>query len=580
MGQSLRHAGVGDEGVREPALAGGRQGLGNPLQPNERCIRIRGQRESRRHDREHVGQDLSQPCGGIHQPVEHGVGGARLAESQPRQQLLGGRTIDAGPGDRRPGEGLEQGPVEQSLVQPPDERGLPTVLGLQLVGSIQVERASQPGQRRPVPGELVGLEVTDHLEAVLHPSKESIRAGQGLRVVLGDVAFGRQDGEGAERVRLAQSRIAAAVHDLEELHRELDVADPAPPPLDLDPGLAPGSHVLLQADLHPAHLLDGMRGELLAVHEGGDQVHEGPPHAEIARNGPGLDQRLPFPCQRLRRVVLAHRGEGASQRAASATRPERGIDAERDALGRRRGQEADDLGGRSLCPAVSLGSATFGHEQHVDVGGVVQLGPSELAQPDDGESPCAHAPARVRETSVGDGGDLLDDLLHRGAGEVARGDAHHGPAPEHAQAVGEPQPSDVGGKLGVELVGASHPDVLEQRGLLGMRDQEVRGGDGEPHQAGGDGQHVLPCQHMAGPWVLPHPRDGQPCELGIGGFGQRSAHDLRGQHGCPSLIGARTATGTAGRPASPPRRRGIRLRQRRSPTHPAARRSGRGTPAR
>src|SRR5439155_23629990 len=57
-----------------------------------------------------------------------------------------------------------------------------------------------------------------------------------------------------------------------------------------------------------------------------------------------------------------------------------------------------------------------------------------------------------------------------------------------------------------------------------------------------------------------------PCELGIGGFGQRSAHDLRGQHGCPSLIGARTATGTAGRPASPPRRRGIRLRQRRSPT--------------
>ncbi len=244
----------------------------------------------------------------------------------------------------------------------------------------------------------MGLEVADHLQAMLQPSKEPIRAGQGLGVVLGHVPLSGQDCERAEGVRLPEPFVATAVDDLEELDGELHVADPAPPTLDLGSRLAPGSYVLLQADLHPADLLDGLRGKLLAIDERGDHLHEGLPQLEVAGHRPGLAQGLPFPGHRLRLVVRTHRGKGASERPSPAPGAKRRIDPERDALGRHLGEQADDLRGLSLGPVAPLRlsscPASLGHEEHVDVRGVIELGPSELAQTDHRKSFRDNAPAR------------------------------------------------------------------------------------------------------------------------------------------------------------------------------------------
>ena len=64
------------------------------------------------------------------------------------------------------------------------------------------------------------------------------------------------------------------------------------------------------------------------------------------------------------------------------------------------------------------------HEEHVDVGGVVELSAAELPEGDDGDA----APGRLdRSLDAGfrDVGDLRDDVLERRAGQIARGDAEH-----------------------------------------------------------------------------------------------------------------------------------------------------------
>ena len=53
-----------------------------------------------------------------------------------------------------------------------------------------------------------------------------------------DVALGGERRQRAERVRLAQALVAPPVHDLQELHGELDVADAAAAALDLGELLA------------------------------------------------------------------------------------------------------------------------------------------------------------------------------------------------------------------------------------------------------------------------------------------------------------------------------------------------------
>src|SRR4029450_927927 len=151
-------------------------------------------------------------------------------------------------------------------------------------------------------------------------------------------------GERAERVRFAEALVATAVHELEELHRELHVANPSTAALDLYTLLAGCAHVLLEPNLGLADLLERVGIEFVREDERGDGVEEGAAEAGVAGQRPRLDQRLLLPGRGLLRVVLLHRGERARQRSAPAAGAERRVHPERDPLaGWLREQRADAM---------------------------------------------------------------------------------------------------------------------------------------------------------------------------------------------------------------------------------------------
>ena len=78
---------------------------------------------------------------------------------------------------------------------------------------------------------VVCLQVPHDLQTVLHTPQEPVGVGQDLGVRVGHVSLQRQRSESSERVGGAQLDITAPVHDLQQLHRELDVADAALPRL-------------------------------------------------------------------------------------------------------------------------------------------------------------------------------------------------------------------------------------------------------------------------------------------------------------------------------------------------------------
>ena len=86
----------------------------------------------------------------------------------------------------------------------------------------------------------VGLLLLDELDPVLDRAQEAVGVGQGHGVVVVDVAGRAQARQRAERGAVADLGVVAAVDELQELHRELHVADPAGGPLELAPGRGPG----------------------------------------------------------------------------------------------------------------------------------------------------------------------------------------------------------------------------------------------------------------------------------------------------------------------------------------------------
>ena len=117
----------------------------------------------------------------VDQPPQHLERLRRRREPQPGEQLLGRRTVHAGTRRHRTRERLEQRPVEQPLVDPADQLGLPFVLVLQRGGVRQPERARERGARVRIRGEVVRLQVADDLQAMLQPAQEPVRVGRAPR---------------------------------------------------------------------------------------------------------------------------------------------------------------------------------------------------------------------------------------------------------------------------------------------------------------------------------------------------------------------------------------------------------------
>ncbi len=109
-----------------------------------------------------------------------------------------------------------------------------------------------------------------------------------------DVPALAERGEGLEGVLAAQRLVAAAVHELEELDGELDVAQPAAAELELAVGVVVAD-VVLDAAAHGAHVGDEVVALGGAPHHGGEGLAVLRPEREVARDRPGLEQRLELP---------------------------------------------------------------------------------------------------------------------------------------------------------------------------------------------------------------------------------------------------------------------------------------------
>ena len=118
------------------------------------------------------------------------------------------------------------------------------------------------------------------------------------RVRRADVAARRELLERVERGARTDRRIVAAVHELEQLHRELDVADPARPALDLAIRQALAPEHLLGARLHRARFADRVGVERVGPHEPRRTPDELSPERRGSRDRIGLDERLQLPVLR------------------------------------------------------------------------------------------------------------------------------------------------------------------------------------------------------------------------------------------------------------------------------------------
>ncbi len=246
---------------------------------------------------------------------------ARELGEAPRD---GGRVRDARFGELA-GEALRVG-GRLRIVEPRGEARRARMLGRRLE-----ERVERFLHRRAVVGELRGervpvravhglgddrallgrarqrlrLLVVVVLQPVLEAAQEGVGVAEGLHarwLHQPPLADGRE--RGARRCR-AQARVAPAAHQLEELHRELDLADAAAADLDVV-GLAAPDRRLEDARVQLAQLLEQAVVEVAAVHEGVDALAQ-------PRLGPGdharLEPRVSLPRARMGDEIVLELGE-------------------------------------------------------------------------------------------------------------------------------------------------------------------------------------------------------------------------------------------------------------------------------
>ena len=200
------------------------------------------------------------------------------------------------------------------------------------------------------------------------------------------------------------------MHELQQLHGELDVAQPAGTELEL-PGPYIGRHQLLDAPAHRLHL----GHEVLALarrphhrHQRGDVLLA---ELGIACRGPRLHQRLELPGLGPALVVGDMRVQRAHQLAVLALRPQRRVDLEERLRG-----EPHHLAGHPGGDRVGL----FGDEDDVDVADVVQLAGTALAHRDHRQ------PRRLAVFAAHRAGRHLQRDAQRGVGQIRQVDADLG----------------------------------------------------------------------------------------------------------------------------------------------------------
>src|SRR5688572_10991572 len=152
----------------------------------------------------------------------------------------------------------------------------------------------------------MGLLPTTQLQPVLDLAQERIGEGQLVKVFAADVSLIVQLLEGEERASRPQPGLFAAVHALQTLDQELDVAYAAGIHLNVSgrylghsPRPALG-HFAACGDGR----LDGGKIQLLLVHKRLDSADEGPRQGQVSGGVTRLDERLHLPVMRYGSVVM------------------------------------------------------------------------------------------------------------------------------------------------------------------------------------------------------------------------------------------------------------------------------------
>ena len=219
------------------------------------------------------------------------------------------------------------------------------------------------------------------------------------------------------------------MHELQELDGELDVTDAAAPALQLAIRQALARELSLGARLHDSYRPKVVGGELPVPERVPGAGGEGRSQLGVAGNGPRLDERLELPGVGPAVPVRPVGVERPDEWAVATFRPEVGVDAE---------AAAGDFHHRSGQRLVRRGLAD---EHDVDVAGVVELGPTQLAHADDRDALVgAGEPARLTQHLAGKVSELLahsDQAVD--AEQIARRDPQHLellPSPEAVDVVG------------------------------------------------------------------------------------------------------------------------------------------------
>ena len=250
----------------------------------------------------------------------------------------------------------------------------------------------QPRKLRRIPGHHVRLAIVEDLEPMLDGAQERVGAFQNAAFLVGQSARLRKPPHRLERRARADLRRVAAAQELEELDRELDVADPAPAVLDVGVIGPVADGTLFDPSLERLDPADVGARQPAPVDP---RLHLGehpPSQRLIAGDAPGLHPRLPLPGATVAVVILEHCLLRHRRRTGRPVGPQSQVDAVGDPqVGRLREQPhrllhntLEEFGVRA-----GLGSfhAAFGriHEHKVDVTGVVQFHAAELSQRDHGD---------------------------------------------------------------------------------------------------------------------------------------------------------------------------------------------------
>lgn len=423
-------------------------------------------------------------------------------------------------------------------MQAPDHGGVPAP-GLVELGDgfgAQAHGAAEAPQVVLVLGDEVGAAQPVELDAVLHGPQEAVRVVQLGGVGAADVAAGGEGVQGVEGGAGVQGGVAAAVHELEQLDGELDVAQAAGAEFELAVDLGGGDVV----DDAAAHLLD-VGDEVLAFGGLPDQRAYGGDvlgaQGLVAGHGAGLEEGLELPGLGPALVVGQVGGEGADEGAVAAFGAEVGVDGPDGALDGGLRADPHEVGGEAGGGLEGLGLVGAGgrvaDEDDVDVGHVVQLVAAALAHRDDGEAAQGGVlggggggdPQGRAEGGGGQVGELgggLGDV--DGAADVAGGDGEQAAAVGDAQADGVVRVGEAElelGESGVQVGGLVGDEAEPVAGVAGEVVAEGLGGAEHAEQPvaqrlGADEGVEEPGQ-LAVRLGLGEPDEAEEGEVGVGG---------------------------------------------------------------